>query len=82
MTDHKGNALAIGEAVDRWEEQNREADQEAHQFGLFAEPETRPAAPSWRHTGADLAGRRARATGARSAPWRSCCRGTAIRARC
>jgi hypothetical protein len=40
MTDHKGNALAIGEAVDRWEEENREAVQEAQQFGLFAEPET------------------------------------------
>jgi len=40
MTDHKGNALAIGEAVERWQEQNREADDEERQYGLFAEPQT------------------------------------------
>lgn len=40
MTDAKGNAQAIGQAVDRWDEQNREADDEERQFGLFAEPQT------------------------------------------
>jgi hypothetical protein len=40
MTDGKGNMLAVGEAVDRWDEENREADDEERQFGLFAEPQT------------------------------------------
>jgi hypothetical protein len=40
MTEHKGNELAIGEAVERWREENREADEEAQQFGLFGVPET------------------------------------------
>jgi len=40
MTEHKGNEIAIGEAVERWQEENRAADEEAQQFGLFGVPET------------------------------------------
>jgi hypothetical protein len=39
MTGEKGNELAIREAIERWDDDER-ADQEERQFGLFGEPQT------------------------------------------
>jgi hypothetical protein len=41
MSEHsKGTAVAITEAVDSWDHENREADEEELQYGLFGTPQT------------------------------------------